>query len=698
MISMRCVIALVLLPPALAFGQSGDDKQDKVSNDNPARPLQMTPATTEVKEALDDFERFQRRGAWERALKALYTITEDQSRRFVDGDSGFIIPVAQKRRQVLTGLPPEGQAAYRLFYDAEAAKLLADAEGPAELANLERIYAAYFTTSIGDDAADRLGDLYFEMGRFDRAADCWLSILRDRPDTNLAPATIALKSALALAKAGRRTELDQVRADLADRYKDDEVTLGGRTAAPADLLDRILADDPPVAVRAETAAPTSAAVAAPLDLGRPIDPDWQVRLAESIEAGMTPVELNQWRSNTVSDARPAVAIDGSTLYANYMGHVFAVDLGSGKLRWRSDAFHHLKALAAQQRGMMGSPERFAIVASGDSIWTVTRDLKNQNYMATFHLECRRADDGEVVWKSTDLTDYARFDLNGPPLLNDDVLYVPAKAEPAPQEGQPLLQQVVLAIQPHDGKLIWKSEIGAFRQGQQRYYYYNMADNSPQPRLLLRAGSLYVDTHIGILARLDADSGGLDWGYGYKTAPAQTQMYFSSYSRVQEPQSTGGRPLEVGDALLIKGAQSSRLNAIDPNRMTALWERPVSKDSRILSADEGTVFLGGQELSALDLKSRGLLWATKVPGGSVDGAVLVRPDGVFQLTPRGVFELDPRSGDVRRIFRGGDLGSAGGDLVLTDDRLLAVSNRAITAYPRRTSGAEASTTPTEKISK
>ena len=35
-----------------------------------------------------------------------------------------------------------------------------------------------------------------------------------------------------------------------------------------------------------------------------------------------------------------------------------------------------------------------------------RDLKDQNFMAPFQLTCRRADNGEVVWQSTDLADYA----------------------------------------------------------------------------------------------------------------------------------------------------------------------------------------------------------------------------------------------------------------------------------------------------
>ena len=53
---------------------------------------------------------------------------------------------------------------------------------------------------MGDNAADRLGDLYFELGRFDRAADCWLSVLRERPDTDLSPALLAVKAALALSR------------------------------------------------------------------------------------------------------------------------------------------------------------------------------------------------------------------------------------------------------------------------------------------------------------------------------------------------------------------------------------------------------------------------------------------------------------------------------------------------------------------
>ena len=114
-----------------------------------------------------------------------------------------------------------------------------------------------------------------------------------------------------------------------------------------------------------------------------------------------------------------------------------------------------------------------------------------------------------------------------------------------------------------------------------------------------------------------------------------------------------------------------------------------RSSRLLGASDTTLYLGGDEICGMDLTKRTLEWAARVPNGCHSGQVLVRPDGIWQLTSRGIVELDPRSGDVRRIFRGKDLGTVGGDLILTDTLLLAISNRTITAYPRRPPVAQAS---------
>ncbi len=676
---IRLAIVVVLLSPVLAAGQSGEDEPGKVSNDQPERPLQMPPASSEAKEAFDDFDRFARRGAWERATKALYAIPEAQAGRFVDGQDGFIIPVARKRRAVLAGLAPEGLAAYRLFYDAEAQKLLDQAEGPAEQATLERIFSSYFPTTIGDNAADRLGDLYFEQGRFDRAADCWLAVLRERTDSELTPALMAVKAALALARAGRRSEIEAIRLELSDRYADDVVTIGGRKAKASEHLK---------AAMSEAAAPRGTATSdgPPPELSDSVAAAWQVRFGASVTAGMTPPEATQWESSPLSGAVPAAVVEGTTLFANYLGHVFAVDLASGKMLWRSAPFHNVEVSTRQEQSRLIDPARFAILAAPGYVWALARDLRDMNYQAPFRLACRRAGAGEVVWQSADIPDYAEVDFVGPPILGGGTLYIAGKSLMNQQQRQ--AKQFVLAIRPHDGKLLWKAEVGVFRQGQQMYYYM-MADHSPQPRLVYRAGAVYLDTHAGVLARLDAESGDVDWGYAYPTDPVKGMGMFIFFgSRMnQDPTPAGAAPLDAGEAMLIKGAKGGKICAIDPDRMKVAWDRPIAKSARLLGVDDRAVYLGGPELGALDRRTRELRWSTRLPGGSEDGRVLVRADGLWQLTPRGIFEVDPVTGRVRRFFRGDDAGSSGGDLLLTDRWLLAITNRTISAYPRGSAGTE-----------
>ncbi|WP_246196524.1 outer membrane protein assembly factor BamB family protein [Aquisphaera giovannonii] len=664
-----------------------------MSNDRPDRPLQMPPASSETKEAFDDFDRFARRGAWERASKALYAIPEAQAARFVDGPDGFIISVARKRRSVLSALSSEGQAAYRLFYDSDAKKLLDQAEGATEQATLERLFSSYFLTSVGDNAADRLGDLYYERGEFDRAADCWLALLRERPDSELPPALTTVKAALALARAGRRSELEALRAEMGERYADEVVTIAGRKAKAGVHLGRIAAESGPAA----DAGPASSAGGGPApELAEAVAAAWQVKFAASVTAGMTPVELSQWEATSFSGAVPATAVEGQTLFANYLGHVFAVDLASGKLLWRSASFHNLEQATTQGQSQMIETNRFAILAASGRVWTLGRDVKDPNYQAEFRLACRRAENGDLVWQSSDLSDYAGIDFVGPPLLARDTLFIAGKSSTSTssmyggggQDGQP--RQYVLAIRPRDGKLLWKTEVGIFREGERYYWYYGPRETNPQPRLLYRAGSVYVDTHSGILARLDADSGAVDWGYGYETDPSQSQSRFIIiFDEMPQaaPSTACSGPLLLGDLVLIKGLKSDRICAIDPDRMKLAWERPIAKSARLLGVDDATLYLGGPELAALDLKGRSLRWTAPLPGGCHDGRLLVRRDGLWQLTPRGIFEVDPQTGRVRRIFRGQDTGAEGGDLILTDRLLVAISNRTISAYPRRPPGAE-----------
>ena len=232
---MRPAIAILLLVPALAFGQAKDDKPDKVSNDDPARPLQMPPASTETKEALDDFERFQRRGAGSGPSRRS---TRSPTTRRTGSSTARTASSSRsrgRRRSILAALPPAGQAACRLFYDAEAKKLLDEAEG---------------ALRAEEPRADLLGLLH-HLGRRQRGRPAGRPVLRARavrPRGRLlagGAARAARHRPLARpaggegrrgtgARGASRSEFEQVRAELADRYRDDKVTVAGRTEPAAE--------------------------------------------------------------------------------------------------------------------------------------------------------------------------------------------------------------------------------------------------------------------------------------------------------------------------------------------------------------------------------------------------------------------------------------------------------------------------------
>jgi outer membrane protein assembly factor BamB len=197
-----------------------------------------------------------------------------------------------------------------------------------------------------------------------------------------------------------------------------------------------------------------------------------------------------------------------------------------------------------------------------------------------------------------------------------------------------------------------------------------------PSLTLVGGNLYFDTQAGSLVHLNTQTGEVIWGINYESGMPDTQ---NNYNQPLE-QCTESEPMLVGGVLYFKGMRSRRLYAVDPADPKVLWSRPVSEKSMLVGVDRDRVYLGGPELTAYDLKSRQLLWSKPVPMTTGYTRPLLTKDRIYQFSPRGIYELDKHSGEVVQLFRGVDLDSVGGGLLLTPHALVAVSNLAITAYP------------------
>ena len=132
-------------------------------------------------------------------------------------------------------------------------------------------------------------------------------------------------------------------------------------------------------------------------------------------------------------------------------------------------------------------------------------------------------------------------------------------------------------------------------------------------------------------------------------------------------------------LYLKDGGARLLYALDPAEPAVQWKRPLSGDESIVAIDGHVAYLLGRELSALDLKSRKLLWSTKIPGENLTLRPLVCTGHIFVPTARGVFDLDPANGDTHGCFRGADRDSRTSRLMVAGDKLIAISDVAVTAY-------------------
>ncbi len=627
------------------------------------RPFKLPSQTSEVTEALQDFSRQSKRAQWERAFRSLEKIQAAKPKGMIVRADGMAIPSKLYLRQMLHAMPSAGKDAYRVFHDAEAKKLLDEAKGAAELTNLNKLVDEFFICSVADVAADRLGDLYFEQGAFDQAAECWQSILDFRSDSALSRAQLLAKTGIAQARAGRWDDTKRAVEQLRQRHAGEKVTLAGREADPVEYLTALLTKG---ATDTQLAHATSSARE---DLRLPTsgEPLWQFRFLNPAEAKKVASIGNDWGGAkfTVTEMVPATVVDDRRVYVNYLGSLMALDVENGKLVWRDGKLHELVKKLNNNNQML-QPEHYTLSVAGDILWPVLRNgNKAGNDNSPFRLMRYDANTGERVWNSSNGDDVKNWNFRGTPIASGDRVYMTAIKN---NQGRELF---TLALDAKTRKTLWSTQIGTAQVDESQMYHIR----GSHPSMLLSGRILYVDTNTGGLLAIDTDTGAIRWGLAYEATVPNTDNWYNQPRKL----ATLGEPLLVDNVLYIKGMRSSRLYAIDVTSPKLLWSRPISSTAVLAGVDQERMYLAGEELAAIDLKTRKLLWSTRAPIATSWVHPLLTRGRLYQFTPRGIFEVDTATGDVKQRFRGADMESLGGVLLVSPKGLISVSNLAITAY-------------------
>jgi outer membrane protein assembly factor BamB len=612
-----------------------------------------------VKESLEEFQRFAEHEQWEKAFKSLDAMAGKSSAGYVDRGDGVLVPSGLLVRGLLAGLSASGKSAYRLFYDSQAAALWDQAVGQAEANSLASIVANHLISSVGDRAADRLGDLQFEQGDMDQAVAAWRSLIDYCPESKIPPAQTLCKIATALARSGRRNEFREIERIVGEKFASQSVQIGGRSMVAGEYLTSLAsgADNGPSAAAQEFADDFEL----PAEGGE----SWQFRYQRKVDPATVsqPFALQDVYGRSVpNNFEIPAAVDDARVYVNLFGVQMAFELETGKLLWRSGKLHQLQFQQARQGA---APERYSLMLHNGQTWSVERDAAQANQNGPFALVVRDAATGKEVF--TTRRALSTWSILGKPYPLDDAVYVGASRT---NQGREL---AVLKLNAKDGKMLKTVTLGNYAVDQAQLY----SDRASQPSFLFDRDRLYIDTHGGALVCMQPQTGQLDWGLLYDSPTPNTGHYYN----YQPPQYGVSGPLRAGGLIFTKGMRASRLLGVRPEGPTLVWNRPVGTAAVLAAADEEHLYLGGDELAAYSLKTQELLWVSQLPQSADWSRPLVTKNRVYRFTSRGVCEVDKATGDVLRIFRGIDRDGLGGAVFLTPRALVTVSNVAITAYPR-----------------
>lgn len=682
--SLAVFLAIVSAGHAIAqMGFAAPAIETASGDEPPSTPTNFAflKASSRVVESIDDFRRYSAKKSWELAFHALDSIEESGNTGTVPAGDGLLVPVRVRVQQLLLSLPPEGRDAYRLFNDAGAKQLwehvqdTASKMQPDEPGALRKLVDRYFLTSVGDLAADRLGDALFEQSDFSGAEANWRLVVEKYPDPHVSLAKLQCKRCVALSLLGRRDAVASLAAQVREKYGDQNVTIGGRDLNTAEFAESLIAKTPAAAPLGPTHGKI---VTDELVLPDADEPIWQIRIAGPDLTGQTDPMYGWPISKSSFPTVPFGAVDPKHFYANRLGVVFAADLETGKMLWRTDKFIGFSQQAVQilQQGI--PPNAFFVVPAGDRLLAgcigsknMLGQMKQINNDNEWHMDCLDIATGKTVWSWR----RAGFWLLSQPYVIGDLIYAVGISSNNSMH--------LLCMRMENGNTIWLTSLGT----PQNVRNWRGGFNFGGPSLTVVGNEMYVSSNSGALFAVNISTHQIDWALQHDTKLGEAENGVVWWGRQIASTTPSSALLNDDGMFYLKDGSAETLYALDLAAPATKWKRLVSSQDSFVAIDGQTGYLLGNELSALDLQSRDLRWSTKLPDDAAPGRPIFCPKHVFVPTARGVFDIDPSDGDVRRIFHGADRAGGACQLILSGDKLVVVSDDAMTAYPieRATAG-------------
>lgn len=652
----------------------------------------------EMEDTLVDLRRYLENEAWDQALGQLQTLLDADPAQLVPVGNGMHSTMSDLVWRVSLNLPAQGQRGFRLFFEPQARRALEQARQKTDMAKrrtlIEQVHVAYFITDAGRDATSELAELAFMGGKFERAAELWMRLVVHHDADDRQTAQWLAQSAIALAMAGQRSAFDRV----CDRLEvlGGSITLAGEPVDVSDLITslRKQIDQQPTTALSITAAVTddNANFVSEADLQAITGADqihWRFEwVSQEQRDKIIQTIRNYWgyRYGT-EESMPAWAVEEDRLFGQWLGVVFAIDLQTGKLLWTTDSFRYL---VDNYRNIIRYPrnvKQYTVTAhDGQLLVTSVDPKKARSSSGKFTMTSLDPTNGKQLWSwDDDVDELKTHQPMSKPIPWGEQMLVTATSQIPTVE--------LVCFDPKTGQANWTVELGEFdHPNDQRRSSYRSNPRLPFSTVKVRNGVAYVLTNNGALLAVDLQRQRINWAWRYDPPANTGQPINYSYNyRHMSISPVPGRMYFRGDQLIFKENDSRQVQAIDLVSRRPLWVRPIDREADLVGVDSQSAYLLDDHLMALDLQSRDLRWASRLPDTAATRQSVQNAKAIALLTSRGIATIDKTTGRQIGLDLPDDGRNESGDIIRTtlkDGRPISIwiTDKTITAFTRKAESA------------
>ena len=728
--SFACLLASTALFSANTFGQGGNGGRS------------TTKFYTDFSDTADALLRnaagHEREKQWSEAIEIYQRVIQqygdkvaklppDQPAGVEGSDFILYVDVRQFCQKRLAGLPPEARRLYREKVDSQAERWYRQGAKDRDRVLLRRVVDQAFASSWGDDAADLLGDLAFQDGRFEEALAAYRQLVPDRiadgaglvyPDPTVDIPRVAAKKLLARAALGENTPGPVDLEAYAKAYPNASGSLAARegpylaTLATALKLDQLAPPSQP-----DGRWPTFAGspkrtriVPGPIDVG---SKQWTVEL-ERVQTGRghrgnrgMPLMSGPARADRLLAYHPIVMGDQVIICND--SQIIAYNLNDRPDGRPSPSGASLKEAWKQGDEQAGAPQatrlsegipRFTLTAFGDRVYA-RMGLTSSPFMGgrmrgmnggsqNYIMALDRSTDGKLLWKkpSPDVfpprkpgdANNRNLGFEGSPVADARNVYV------ALTERREQTATYVACLDADTGATRWLRYLGAATIDPDNMFPMNMGMGMPGGgvpndfghRLLTLDGpTLYYQTNLGAVVALDAESGSVRWA--------------ATYPRVDRTGGSGHErdlnPAIIHDGLVIVAPDdASSIYAFEAAGGRLVWKTDPLPDeiklAHLLGVAKGRLVATGDRVLLFDIKNGKLLhsWPDTGQGYEGFGRGILSGDKIYWPTRNEIHILDQTTAlrseppiKLQETYQetGGNLAVGDGYLIVAQDNKLVV---------------------------